>query len=260
MIMRLMINMSSRDDIEEFFDKMAKDRDETIEADTIVDYEQRLRQHYILELLDLNASDIVVDAGCGNCRDAEFFISSSKTRPQRYIAVDLARNMIMGCKKQPHSASFSLIQCDLVNIPLRTGTATKLICSEVLEHIPGWDKVIGELHRIVRPGGVIIVSTPNIYSMYYPQKKVLEQKEGTIHPHDIWKSYWRLKQELMKAGFEVTDIRGSCYLPGLLSYRGRTRSMMEKILGKLERLEKKLIGISPLRYFGYTIIIKAKKQ
>lgn len=250
---------SNRDDIEDFFDRMAKSRDVTIRKDVIVDYEQRLRQQYIKELLNLNKNDVIIDAGCGNCRDAEFLISSTRVRPRMYIGIDLSRNMIIGCRAQSSSSALSLIQADLIKTPIKDGTATKLICSEVLEHIPRWSSVLEEFYRIIASRGDLIVSTPNIYSMYYPQKKVLEEKEGTIHPHDVWKSYWLLKEQLTKCGFDIADVRGSCYLPGLLSYRGKTRSVMERLLSRMEQLETRLLGGSPLKYFGYTIIIKARK-
>ena len=255
-----MVNMNKRKEIVEFFDAKSEARDEIIESDTIVDYEQRLRQQFISELLRIGPDDVILDAGCGNCRDAEYLITSSDVRPGMYITMDISQGMLRGCKEQSNLARFSLVQADLLQIPIRTGTVTKLICTEVLEHIPDWTSAVSEFARVLKPGGDLIVSTPNIYSMYYPQKKVLEEKKGTFHPHDVWKSYWVLKNELVNTGFDIKDVKGSCYLPGLLSYRGLTRRITERALNGIERLERSLLGGSPLRYFGYTIIIKAMKK
>ena len=254
------IDINKDKKIVQFFDELAVDRDEKILADSIVDYEQRLRQYFITNLLDLDQDDTLVDAGCGDCRDAIYFVQGTGRFPKRYIAVDLSKGMLHEGMKKSYAGTLKLIQSDLTRLPFKDGTADKIICSEVLEHIPDWGSAIKEFSRVLRSKGEIIISTPNVYSMYYPQRRIIEAKDGRKHPYDQWKSYWELKKKLAETGFKITNVNGSCFLPGYLSYRGRTKRIMEKMLNSMERMEKNILGFSPLKYFGYIIIIKAQKR
>jgi len=48
----------------------------------------------------------------------------------------------------------------------------------------------------------------------YPGRLLLDSK----HPYDKWKSDSALRDALASAGFVITGTRGSCYLPGDISY------------------------------------------
>ena len=255
-----MIIMIKSTDIEEFFDELAVDRDEKIREDAIVDYEQRLRQFFIKELLSIESNNTILDAGSGDCRDARVFLNGVKNLPGRYIALDLSRKMLFEGVKKKQPRFIHLLQGDLTSIPLGEGTVDKIICSEVLEHIPDWGGALRELFRVLKNEGEIIISTPNKFSVYYPQKSVLESKDKSSHPYDEWKSYWILKTKLREIGFKIISTRGSGFLPGLIAYRGIVRKIFEKRLNIIERFETNAIGRSPIRYFGYIIIIKAIKK
>jgi len=49
---------------------------------------------------------------------------------------------------------------DLVSLPIKTGKIDTAICIHVLEHIDDDHKAIAELHRVLRSGGLAIISVP----------------------------------------------------------------------------------------------------
>jgi len=51
-------------------------------------------------------------------------------------------------------------------LPLADGAFDAAICLEGLEHLVNPVQLIGELARVVRPGGEIVVSTPNVMNGY----------------------------------------------------------------------------------------------
>lgn len=53
--------------------------------------------------------------------------------------------------------------CDLVAIPVEDGRFDRVICSQVLEHIPEPMTVLRELCRVTRPGGDLWLSAPLFY-------------------------------------------------------------------------------------------------
>ncbi len=50
---------------------------------------------------------------------------------------------------------------DALHMPLTDASADVMILAEVLEHIPDPHRVLTEMHRIIKPGGTIVVTTPN---------------------------------------------------------------------------------------------------
>lgn len=50
--------------------------------------------------------------------------------------------------------------CDIVNIPAPSDSFDVVLCTEVLEHLPDPVAAIGELTRVLRPGGLLLLTAP----------------------------------------------------------------------------------------------------
>jgi SAM-dependent methyltransferase len=50
--------------------------------------------------------------------------------------------------------------CDLTSIPLPDGSLDAVLCTEVIEHIVEPTRALGELSRLLKPGGRLFVSAP----------------------------------------------------------------------------------------------------
>lgn len=73
--------------------------------------------------------------------------------------VDISAGMIgLLVEKAGGRAPFPLALADATRLPFRPGTFGAAIASHVLHLIPPWREAIAELQRVVRPGGVILVS------------------------------------------------------------------------------------------------------
>ncbi len=62
------------------------------------------------------------------------------------------------------SAGLSAAQGELGRdrIPVADGSVDLVILSEVIEHLPDSDAALRELHRVLRPGGGLVLTTPNL--------------------------------------------------------------------------------------------------
>jgi len=47
------------------------------------------------------------------------------------------------------------ITCDIANLPLKTNSIDVIINSAVLEHVPNPEKVVAEIHRVLKKGGIV---------------------------------------------------------------------------------------------------------
>jgi hypothetical protein len=68
-------------------------------------------------------------------------------RKLRYVTADL----------EPGAAE---LEIDITNIALPDGSFDAILCSHVLEHVPDDTAAMRELHRVLKPGGWVIVMVP----------------------------------------------------------------------------------------------------
>jgi SAM-dependent methyltransferase len=70
-----------------------------------------------------------------------------------------------------------LVRLDVTAMPFADNTFDLVICNHVIEHVPAWEALAQELHRVVRPGGIVYVATPNIYRPKVPLRILLRNKK-----------------------------------------------------------------------------------
>jgi 2-polyprenyl-3-methyl-5-hydroxy-6-metoxy-1,4-benzoquinol methylase len=102
------------------------------------------------------ASGVVVDVGCGAGR----LRAVLGTRPSRYVGVDAVRY-----DEFPAGAEFLRADLDRDDVPVDDNAADVAIALETIEHLENPRRLMRELTRIARPGGTIVVSTPNQVSL-----------------------------------------------------------------------------------------------
>ena len=87
----------------------------------------------------------VLDAGAGRRTFENLF------KQQRYESCDMPG----GFYKQKHD-----FECYLDSIPKADNTYDAVINTQVLEHVPDPPEVFKELHRVLKPNGVLLLSVP----------------------------------------------------------------------------------------------------
>jgi SAM-dependent methyltransferase len=109
----------------------------------------------------------VLDVGCGEGRHT----SEACHWECRAVGVDLSEadlrlaKRLLGYQERAHEIKgrADFIAVDAQNLPFRDGVFDKIVCTEVLEHIPDDKAGIRELVRVLKPGGLIAVSVPNFW-------------------------------------------------------------------------------------------------
>lgn len=83
------------------------------------------------------------------------------------------------------------VQADAANVPFRDSCFDAVICSELLEHVPAPLAVLGEVHRVLKVGGRVLISVPFLYPIH-------------ADPYDYGRytdTYW--VKELDRIGFTI---------------------------------------------------------
>jgi SAM-dependent methyltransferase len=99
----------------------------------------------------------VLDAGCGVGYGSAMLARAGATE---VVGVDVSvRAVEAAADKAPQNASF--LAGDVHALPFEDARFDLVVCFEVIEHVERQDEVIAELARVLAPGGVLAISSPN---------------------------------------------------------------------------------------------------
>lgn len=111
-------------------------------------------------------------------------------------------------------------QVDITDIPLENNSIDVVVCSEVLEHIPDYNKAMSEIYRVTKLGGKVLFSMPNYHSMLYglsrlKHRKIIKQLDETKNKDATWEqrrhyyfNYKNIENIATKAGFTIIERQG----------------------------------------------------
>jgi dolichol-phosphate mannosyltransferase len=157
-------------------------------------YWQRKRHEIILDFT--GNSSAVLDIGCGSSR----IILDLKEA----VGMDILFRKLRFLKPN-HS---KLVQASTFALPFRDQSFDVVINSQVIEHIPEDPEIMNEMWRVLRPGGTLVLGTPDYgrwswVALEWMYGKVLEG--GYAHEHITHYTRDSLAKLIRANGFEVLD-------------------------------------------------------
>jgi ubiquinone/menaquinone biosynthesis C-methylase UbiE len=187
----------------------------------------RLRARYIFPLLDLQKDNIILDAGCG----IGLYSLTLAKKGYKVHGIDADKEKINSAKKLAHSLNMdtdivSFDTADLCQLPIKSKTYDRISCSEVIEHIKDDDMAVSELARVLKKGGILVLSVPSVI----PIAKKMEDQFDHARP-----GYTKdqLISLLERNGFKVEQCIGWCRTFGLLAWKLNRKCFWSKILTAL---------------------------
>lgn len=111
----------------------------------------------VIELagLSLNHSLTVLEVGCGS----GWAISYSHENIH-YIAVD--RGSLYRAELEGRGVEFHEADVGSVPLPINDGLVDLVVLNHLIEHIVDCDFFVRQLRRVLRPGGIVYIRTPNL--------------------------------------------------------------------------------------------------
>lgn len=129
-----------------------------------------------------NWSGRILDVGCGQ-------------QPYRGLFEDRCKEYI-GCDLSPKLEG--IIACPADKLIFTSGSFDAVVCFQVLEHVREPWRVMEECKRVLKPGGILMVTAPFIFSYH-------------ASPQDFYRfTHEGLQYLAERCGFEVTWIEGQC--------------------------------------------------
>ena len=119
----------------------------------------------------------VIDVGCGSGYTAGYLFSNNK------FCVDASYNQ---CKFASVFRSIKgVIQADAQSLPIKNESFDVAICTDLFEHVPDEKKLVGEISRILRRGGILFFACPFEQDLRYYDSPEYEKKYRYVHLRSV---------------------------------------------------------------------------
>jgi ubiquinone/menaquinone biosynthesis C-methylase UbiE len=107
----------------------------------------------------------VLDTGCGWGTDL-FYLNSLYGSPGELslVGLDLSEENIKFCNEAKNArgiTNMSFLKGNVEELEFADESFDVVICSELLEHLPDQGRAIGQMKRVLKQGGSLIITTPN---------------------------------------------------------------------------------------------------
>jgi len=128
--------------------------DPSEEAGRLIESEHRARYRWAARLVDGKA---VLDCACGTGYGLEMYAAAGATA---LTGVDVDAEAVELSKGRNGDAA-RIIQGDIGKLPLDDDSFDVVTCFETIEHVEDAAAAIAELHRVLKPDGILVISSPN---------------------------------------------------------------------------------------------------
>ncbi len=117
-------------------------------------YNMNIQRFIDEEIAKLPKTSKILDAGCG-----DGFVSKSYLDNYEVYGIDIEKEAVDYCTKAYPKGNYSL--GDVYNLEFEDNFFDVIIFSQVIEHLYEPEKVLKELYRILKFGGIVLITTPN---------------------------------------------------------------------------------------------------
>jgi 2-polyprenyl-6-hydroxyphenyl methylase/3-demethylubiquinone-9 3-methyltransferase len=148
----------------------------------------------------------VLDLGCGG----GFMSEALAQRGAHVTGIDPSVASLEAARKHAQSQDLEIVYREGVgeSIPLDAHSMDRVVCVDVLEHVQDVDKVLVEIHRVLRPHGIFFFDTINrnwlsrllVVTM---MESVLKVIPPGAHNADKFIRPMELQRQLERKGFTV---------------------------------------------------------
>jgi len=153
---------------------------------------------------DLAGSDLL-DAGCGT----GLFSQAAAQRGARVTSMDVGQRLLEQVARKCDSER---VVGDVTALPFHDARFDYVICTEVIEHTLRPEVAVRELARVLRPGGTLVLTTPN--RVWHPAIRLATRLR--MRPYEgieNWVGFHDLRTWVERAGVAVRAHRGFNPLP-----------------------------------------------
>ncbi len=106
----------------------------------------------------------ILDLGCGSGS----FLAAPAARSLPAVGVDIALRWLVVARKRLDEDGLEAVRlvCACAErLPFRDAGFSGIVAGDSIEHVESAERTIAESHRVLRPGGLLVMATPNRFSL-----------------------------------------------------------------------------------------------
>jgi ubiquinone/menaquinone biosynthesis C-methylase UbiE len=138
----------------------------------------------ILDLLKPKQGEIILDAGCGT----GVFTIDILSPGSQVVGLDISLPMLIRAGNKLKEFHFQMVLADVLNLPFPQSSFDKVVSVTALEFIEDAKDAVGELFRVTKKGGWIVVATLNSLSPWASRRIAEARERDTIFRKAIFRS------------------------------------------------------------------------
>jgi len=177
------------------------------------------------EFFPISKDDSVLNIGCGDGVQAVVYGGSFK----KMVGIDINQDRLETAKRLTATRginNFETIYANVEDIPLKD-EFDKVIAIDIIEHVINPEKVLGEIRRLLKDNGRLLITFPVLHDKWesffrFLGRKILKRRSKTArkegwdpdaHQYDFKLKDWFGKMK--KKGFHLLEYRATTMFPPL---------------------------------------------
>jgi ubiquinone biosynthesis O-methyltransferase len=170
-----------------------------------------LEQDLILELVGPPAGLRILDVGCGD----GILVLDLAGRGAHATGVDASAAMVAAARARAHrhrrDVSFDMARAEA--LPFQSQTFDVVVAVTVLCFIEDAARVLGELTRVLKPGGRLIIGELGAWSSWAAVRRVKGWLGSPVWRHARFRTPSELRRLAIGAGLVDLSVRGAVFYP-----------------------------------------------
>jgi ubiquinone/menaquinone biosynthesis C-methylase UbiE len=145
----------------------------------------------------------ILEIGCGNGTGSrlihEFF------KPSQFIATELDPRLVEIARVKTAGSRAMVEEGNAADLQFSDNEFDAVIALSVIHHIPNWKDCVDELHRVLKPGGLLIIKELSIETFETPfgkvARRIVDHPYNSMLKKDVFLNYTE------RNGFRTIDCR-----------------------------------------------------
>ena len=129
----------------------------------------------------------VLDLACGE----GYGSASIATIASSVVGVDISNEAVAHASSQYVKPNLKFIQGSAIDLEFEENSFDVVVSFETIEHLSEQAQMLSEIHRVLRPNGCLVISSPN--------RPVYSEESGVFNEHHVKELDFKGFNELLRA-------------------------------------------------------------
>jgi len=190
-----------------------------------------------IKMTGISEGSRILDLGCGHGRITELLVE--KVPSLDIVGVDVTRELLdrFIVRSGANESKIKLVCADITKLPLDDDGFDAVVSSRVFQYLPNPLLGIREAVRVLKPGGVVVISIPNKLNVI----KYFNYKGRLYSPFQV-------RDWFNVCGLEEIECGSMCFFPSSVRW--------VRLAGFLENAG----NIPIVKYLGGNVLVKGRKK